>query len=75
MSGERRDSDAASTFPWTSQNRTDVYPAIDPASPCLSLREKVIIVTGVGEGISRLVRTRTRVMEITCPAGEEHRAY
>ena len=75
MSGQRRGSDAAVTFPWTSQHHTDVYPAVDPASPRLSLREKVVIITGVGEGIGRSVRAKIPVLEIACQAGEVHGAF
>ena len=64
MSGQRRDDDMP-TFSWTKQSRTDVYPEIDPASPPLSLEEKVVIVTGAGEGIGRLVSAEPSGLKVT----------
>ena len=52
---------ATSNFPWMSQSHTDVYPTVDPSSTSLSLAGKVVIVTGVGEGVGRLVSTHCSV--------------
>ena len=48
-----------------SQSHADVYPAIDPSSPSLSLAGKVVIVTGVSEDIGRLVSAHCCMFKLT----------
>lgn len=38
-------------FQLTKSMHRDVYPAVDPSNPTLSAKNKVIIITGAGEGL------------------------